>query len=191
MVTGESEKVQEFGEERKVAEAGTAYSTLQVQGTSCWLYAATIRLLVGRNSTMTIFCQVSKNMFILIFLEDMENDSQVLFWLLSMNNTNLLNWYILLLRLSRKVSFILEVDVSFDKTVCLRKICDPSYHIESLSSRRDSKENPPGYRQKPPSVKKLTAAPMKSSSQRVDRDSHCYVGLGRLYYPLSLIEHLT
>ena len=135
--------------------------------------------------------KVSKNMFILIFLKDMENDSQVFFLLLSMNNTNLLNWYILLLRLSRKVSFILEVDVSFDKTVCLRKICDPSYHVESLSSRRDSKENPPGYRQKPPSVKKLTAAPMKSSSQRVDLDSRCYVGLGRLYYPLSLIEHLT
>ena len=53
MLTGESEKVQEFGEERKVAEAGTAYSTLQVQGTSCCLYTATIRLLVGRNSTMT------------------------------------------------------------------------------------------------------------------------------------------
>ena len=63
--------------------------------------------------------KVSKNMFTLIFLEDMENDSRVSFWLLSMNNTNLLNWYILLLRLSRKVSFILEVDVSFDKTVCL------------------------------------------------------------------------
>ena len=63
--------------------------------------------------------KVSKNMFTLIFLEDMENDSRVSFWLLSMNNTNLLNWYILLLRLSRKVSFILEIDVSFEKTVCL------------------------------------------------------------------------
>ena len=84
MVTGESEKVQEFGEERKVGRPAPPILLCNSKELpAAYNDSATIRLLVGRNSTMTIFCQVSKTMFILIFLEDMENDSQVLFWLLS------------------------------------------------------------------------------------------------------------